>query len=98
MRSYQKVGSIIPILFLVACCRPRVEVPHVGLPEPPAELASCRDEGFKPPDPLPKLRTVEQVAQWAQQAELARQRTQAELMDCARRLDQLHQWIDDQRH
>lgn len=90
---------LVALAALLAGCQPR-ETPslqRVGLPEPPAELASCRDEGFKPPDPLPKLRTVEQVATWAQQAELARQRTQAELADCARRLDRLHQWIEDQR-
>jgi hypothetical protein len=89
--------SSLVLLLVVAGCAPRVEVQRVGLPEPPAELTSCRDDGFKPPDPLPRLRTVEQVAHWAQEAELARQRTQAELIECARRLDRLHQWIEDHR-
>ena len=90
-------GALLCLLLLMSCAaQPPAPVPAT-LPEPPAELITCRQDGFRPPDPLPRLRTVEQVAAWAQQAELARQRTQAELMDCARKLDQLHQWIDDHR-
>lgn len=93
----RQFATIFMQILCVAGCAPRIEVQRVALPAPPPELASCRDDGFKPPDPLPKLRTVEQVAAWAAHAELARERTQAELADCARRLDRLHQWIEDQR-
>jgi hypothetical protein len=85
------------MLVLLGCEHHEVERVMVGLPEPPPELTSCRDNGFKPPGQLPRLRTIEQVAHWAADAELARQRTQAELIECASRLDRLRQWIDDHR-
>ena len=90
-------GAMTAALALTAGCTRVPQPAPAGPPEPPPELTSCRQNGFNPPPPLPRLRTIEQVAAWAARTELARQRTQAELMDCARRLDQLHRWIDEHR-
>jgi hypothetical protein len=95
MKPRAMVGAMAATLALAGGCAPRA-VPQ-ALPEPPPELTSCRQDGFAPPAPLPRLRTIEHVAKWAASTELARQRTQAELMNCARRLDSLHQWIEDHR-
>ncbi len=92
--------GLAPTLFFttLASCAPThvvIRVP-VMLPEPPARLSEC-PEGVTSPPPPRAPRTIEQVAVWAAQTEIAREKTAGALAECARRLDRLNQWIDDHR-